>query len=123
MKMLNNIKRTGYKLKFKAKKRSPEIFIVAGVFGTIASTVMACKATTKLQDITDDAKDQIDSVHEAAEHPENLPEEYTEKDATRDLTIIYTQTGMKIAKLYAPAIITGTLSIASIITSHNILRK
>lgn len=30
---------------------------------------------------------------------------------------------MKIAKLYAPAIITGTLSIASIITSHNILRK
>ena len=31
MKMLNNIKRTGYKLKFKAKKRSPEIFIVAGV--------------------------------------------------------------------------------------------
>lgn len=31
MKMLNNIKRTGYKLKFKAKKRSPEIFIVAAV--------------------------------------------------------------------------------------------
>ena len=34
MNLLNNIKRTGYKLKFKAKKRSPEILIVAGVIGT-----------------------------------------------------------------------------------------
>ena len=123
MKMLNNIKRTGYKLKFKAKKHSPEILIVAGVIGTITSTVMACKATTKLQDITEDAKDQIDSVHEAAEHPENLSEEYTEQDAKHDLTVIYTQTGIKVAKLYMPSIILGSLSIASIVTSHNILRK
>ena len=123
MKMLNNIKRTGYKLKFKAKKHSPEILIVAGVIGTITSTVMACKATTKLQEITEETKDQIDSVHEAVEHPENLSEEYTEKDAKHDLTVIYTQTGVKIAKLYAPSVILGSLSLASIITSHNILRK
>ena len=123
MKMLNNIKRTGYKLGFKAKKHSPEILIVAGVIGTITSTVMACKATTKLQEITDNTKEQIDSVHEAVEHPENLPEEYTEKDMKHDLTVIYTQTGVKIIKLYAPSIILGSLSIASIVTSHNILRK
>ncbi len=123
MKMLNNIKRTGYKLKFKAKKRSPEILIVAGVIGTIASTVMACKATTKLQEITEDTKDQIDSVHEAVEHPENLSEDYTEKDMKHDLTVIYAQTGAKIAKLYAPSVILGTLSLASIVTSHNIMRK
>ena len=123
MKMLNNIKRTGYKLKFKTKKRGPEILVTLGVIGTIASTVMACKATTKLQEITEDTKEQIDSVHEAVEHPENLSEEYTEKDAKHDLTVIYTQTGIKIAKLYAPSVILGTLSLTSIITSHNILRK
>ena len=123
MKMLNNIKKAGYKLKFNGKKHSPEILIFVGVIGTIGSTVLACKATTKLQDIKDEAKDQIDSIHEAAEHPEELSEEYTENDAKHDLTVVYAQTGIKIAKLYAPSVILGTLSIGSIITSHNILRK
>ena len=30
------------------KKHSPEILMVAGIAGTIASTVLACKATTKV---------------------------------------------------------------------------
>lgn len=35
----------------KVKKHSPEILIVAGVVGTVASAVMACKATTKLSTV------------------------------------------------------------------------
>ena len=34
-----------HKALFKVKKHSPEILITAGVIGTVASAVMACKAT------------------------------------------------------------------------------
>ena len=36
---------------------------------------------------------------------------------------MYIQTGVKIAKLYAPAVVLGTISIAGIVASNNILRK
>lgn len=39
------------------------------------------------------------------------------------MTIIYAQTGLKIAKLYAPSVILGILSLGGIVASNNILRK
>lgn len=105
------------------KKYSPEILVVAGVVGTVASAVMACKATTKLNDILVKAKQDVEVIHDAIEHPETLPGEYTPEDGRKDLTIVYTQTGLKLIKLYGPSLALGTLSIASILTSSNILRK
>ena len=49
--------------------------------------------------------------------------DYTEEDGKKDLAIAYVQTGVKIAKLYGPSVILGTLSITAILTSNNILRK
>lgn len=115
------IKKTGYGL----KQHSPEILMVAGVVGTVASAVMACKATTKLGGILDEAKDRIDTVKHYTEHPEELPEEadYTEEDGKKDLAIVYGQTGLTLAKLYAPAVIVGALSLTAIVSSNKILRK
>lgn len=113
---------TGLKL----KKHSPEILIVAGVVGTVASAVMACKATTKVSEILEEAKDMIDDIHEMSEIAENneeYAEKYTEEDAKKDLAIVYVQTGVKLAKLYAPSVILGGLSLTAIVTSNNILRK
>ena len=108
----------------KIKKHSPEILIVVGVVGTVASAVIACKATTKVNRIIDDAKDDIDKVHAATENcVTEAGETYSTEDSKKDLVIIYAQTGVKLAKLYAPAVILGTLSIASILASNNILRK
>lgn len=108
----------------KIKKHSPEILIVVGVVGTIASAVIACKATTKVNKIIDDAKDDIDKVHVATENcVTEAGETYSTEDSKKDLAIIYAQTGVKLAKLYAPAVILGTFSIASILASNNILRK
>lgn len=45
------------------------------------------------------------------EWTDNGGSKYTQDDAKKDTTIIYTQTGRKLAKLYAPSIILGTLSI------------
>ena len=120
--LMTTVTRTIKKTGFKLKKYSPEILIVTGVIGTVTSAVMACKATTKVSDILDKAKDDIDSVKECREKSNNN-EVYTEEDSKKDLTIIYAQTGVKLVKLYAPSVILGALSLTGIISSHNILRK
>ena len=110
------------KMGFQLKKHSPEILVVAGVVGTVVSTVMACKATTKVSEILENSKNVIDSIHDCQAN-EAMADQYTPEDAKKDLAIVYIQTGLKLAKLYAPAVTLGTLSIASILASNNILRK
>ena len=39
------------------------------------------------------------------------------------MTIVYTQTAVKLLKLYGPSIVLGGLSITAILTSNNIMRK
>ena len=128
-KIVGNLSRTFSKAGLKLKKHSPEIMVVAGVVGVVGSAVMACKATTKIGEILNETKENIDAVHEATEKGavlntntgELVP--YSAEDGKKDLTIYYVQSGMKLAKLYAPAVILGALSITSIVASHNILRK
>ena len=106
------------------KKHSPEILVVAGVVGAVASAVIACKASTKVGKITEEAKDNIDAIHEAEKNGVTPTGEiYTKEDAQKELAVTYIQTGIKYAKLYAPAVILGSLSVTSILASNNILRK
>ena len=122
--ILNNVSRTFSKVKFGVKKHSPEILIVTGVVGVVTSAVMACKATTKIGKIADEHSQQINDVHVALEKGvTNAGETYNEEDSKKVLTIIYAQTGLKYAKLYAPAVILGALSLTAIVSSNNILRK
>lgn len=122
--ILNNVNRALNKAKFNVQKHSPEILIVTGVIGVVASAVMACKATTKVGKVAEDHEKQINEVHEAAEKGvTKAGESYNEEDAKKDLTIIYAQTSLKYVKLYAPAVILGALSLTAIVSSNNILRK
>lgn len=107
----------------KLKKHSPEILVVAGIAGTVVSAVLACKATTKVAEILDETKGTLDTIHEGMETGAINGQEYTTEAGKKDTVVVYAQTGMKLAKLYAPAIILGTLSITSILASNNILRK
>lgn len=107
----------------KLKKHSPEILVVAGITGTVVSAVLACKATTKVAEILDETKGTLDTIHEGMETGAINGQEYTTEDGKKDTVVVYAQTGMKLAKLYGPAIILGTLSITSIFASNNILRK
>lgn len=123
--IMNTLTRKFYRVGIKFKKHSPEILVGAGVVGVVASAVMACKATTKLDDVLAETKDTVDKIHDVTEHPEKIPEgkEYTVEDSKKDLTIVYTQAGVKLVKLYGPAVVLGTVSIAAIIGGHHILRK
>lgn len=107
----------------KLKKHSPEILVVAGVAGAVVSAVVACKATTKVSAILEDTKDTLDIIHDGVEIGAIKGKTYTPEDGKKDTTMVYVQTGVKLAKLYAPAVILGTLSITSILASNNILRK
>lgn len=125
MKMPEKMTRFIGKTKFGVKKHSPEILIVAGVAGIVASTVMACRATTKLNTIIEPSKNDIATIKDIVAHPEKLPEgkTYTKKDSQKDLTIVYARTGLQLAKLYAPSVILGALSITCVVSSNQILRK
>ncbi len=120
--IMKNVSATFGKVSLKLKKHSPEILVVAGVVGTVASTVMACRATTKLSSVLEESKNNIETIHKCADD-ESMVEKYSKDDAKKDLAIVYVQTGVKLAKLYAPSIALGALSITSIVASHNILRK
>lgn len=120
--ILNKASRTFYKTGFKLKKHSPTILAVAGTVGVVTSGVMACKATTKLSTIIDEHHDNVNEIHDYIEE-NGFSDKYTEKDSNKDLTIVYAQTGVKLAKLYAPSVILGTISLTAILGSNHILRK
>ena len=122
-KFMNSVTRTLNKARFQIKKHSPEILIVAGIAGVVTSAVMACKATTKINDILDQTKEEVGKVNDALANEKISEDVYSKEDAKKDLAIIYIQTGVKLAKLYGPSLILGALSITSILASNNILRK
>lgn len=124
--IMNSISRSFHGVGLQFKKHSPEILVAAGIVGGVASAVLACKATTKLSGVLETAKKNIEDVHNVAENPEAYGltrDDYTEEDGKKDLVIVYAQTGLELAKLYAPAVGLGVLSISSILAGHNILRQ
>lgn len=130
MKIPANVTRAFHNVIFQVKKHSPEILLVTGIASGIAGTVMACKATTKVQEVLAQSKEDVAIIHECIEneaikHPETGEElaPYDQEQGKKDLAIIYGKTGLEVAKLYAPAVILGSVSILSILASNNIIKK
>ena len=120
--IMDNVTRMVYKTGLKIRKHSPEILMVAGVAGVVTSGVMACKATLKVNEILDDTKSQIDTIQEVLDNPE-MADKYTDADGKKDKTIVYTQTGIKLFKLYGPSIMLAGASIGCLVGSNRILNK
>ena len=109
-------------VKWNVEKHSPEILLGVGVVGVVATTVTACKATMKLNDILDECVETREKIKEVAENPK-YDDKYSEEDAQKDLTINYVQTGVKIVKLYAPSVALGVFSVGCLLGSHNVMQK
>ena len=138
MKFLKNIKkdeiietvsRTASKCGYRLKKASPTIMIVGAAIGGVTATVLACKATLKAQDILSEHNAQVESIHTAKAQVESgeliLSEDdsYTDEDVKKDITTTYVQTGLKLAKVYAPAVTLGAVSLGCMFGSHHIMSK
>ena len=120
--IISNLTRTLNRTCLKIKKHSPEILLASGTVGVVVSGVMACKATLKVNEILDESKQQIDTIHSVAADP-NMAEKYTAEGNKKDLTIVYTQTAVKMIKLYGPSVGLGVVSLGCMIGSNRILSK
>ena len=101
------VKTAAKKAIFNVKKHSPEILIVAGIAGVVTSAVMACKATMKVNEVLAETKENINKVHDVMADQGISEKEYSKEDSARDLAIIYGKAGVKLVKLYGPAIATS----------------
>lgn len=101
-----------------ARKHSPVILTSAGVVGVVTSTVLACRATLKLESV----------VSNVADHKQLVAFEFeggtmTEKEKNKQLTFLYLGTTRDLAKLYGPAITLGVASIACIAGAQGIMHR
>lgn len=114
----NSVTRAAARSVLQAKKNAPHIFFAAGVAGVVGSTVLACKATLKLERTMDDIKKDVETVKELGKSPRRGTINYTDQDYNRDLGYVYGRGILTMGKLYGPALVLGTLSIAALTGSH-----
>lgn len=102
------------------QKHSPTLLFGAGVVGVVATVVLASRATLKMEELIGEAEEKDVKIDAALELKSD---EYTEEDAKKDSILVKSQTAAKIAKLYAPAIAVGVVSIGCFTGSHVILSR
>lgn len=111
-----------------ASEQAPKALFVGGVVGMVGSTVLACRATLKLEAVLDEIehnKAQADQAKELVDAEGGTTESgqtYTDKEHRRDVTIISIRGVGNVVKLYAPAVLLGGVSIFALTKSHNILK-
>lgn len=104
------------KTAFKLKKASPTIMVVGAAIGGVTATVLACKATLKAQYILAEHKANVEKIHETKDKVDSGEIQLSEGET-------YIKTGMKLAKVYAPAIGLGAASLGCMFGSHHIMTK
>ena len=99
-------------------KHAPTILTATGTAGFIGTTILASKATLKVEETVAEEAALLVKVHEAHEAGK-----LEDEDALHDKVVLYTRMTTKLAKLYAPALILGAASIVSLATGHGIMLK
>jgi len=103
-----------------AEKNSPTILFGLGVVGMVGSTVLACRATLKLEKVLEQAENDLNAAKQVRElHPDK----YSDTDRKKDTAIIYIRGIAGVVKLYAPSIILGGVGIVCLTKSHKILQQ
>lgn len=107
--------------KLKLQKEAPTIALGAGVTGFVGTVVLAVKATGEARKVLDDHKERIQEQKQAL-HLANQDDsiEYSEETYRRATFGNWIITIGKLAKVYGPTILVGSLSIASLIAGHRI---
>jgi len=114
----NQVTRSIGRSVLQTKKNSPHIFFALGLAGVITSTVLACRATLKLEETLDEIKEDVEVVKNLSKI-----ESYSERDYYRDLGYVSAKSAWKITKLYGPPVVIGAVSISALTGSHIQLTK
>lgn len=102
------------------QRHSPRLLFVGGVVGVTASTVLACRATLRVEDVLQEARERRMLIESTLD---DATAAYFAEDHNRDLGIIQRQTAIRLIRLYGPAVIVGALSITALAKSHSILSQ
>ncbi len=107
---------TGGKM-LSAKQNSPQIFFVGGLLGSVLSTVLACRATLKLEKTVEDIRNDLLSVKQLGDDAKETGD-YDEREYYQSLMVVYARSSVKIGKLYGPSVVVGALSVGALTGSH-----
>jgi hypothetical protein len=99
-------------------KNSPEILLVVGIAAGLAGAYMAAKVTETARQEVADTKEEAQEVMAKTQS-----DEYTETDQQQELGMVVIKGGLRVAKLYAPAIGFGVLSVTALLASHGIMSR
>lgn len=99
---------------------SPQLLFGAGVVSMLGGTVLACRATLKLDETLAVAEKDRDILKVMLEDETN---DYSHEEYKKATTHILIRTTLEISKLYAPAVILQVAGIAALTKSQNILNK
>lgn len=130
------------KTKMLVSKHSPEIWIGAGVITVLGGTILACRASMKLEAVMEgheveremldadfeDAKLYTDSTSEEGIEKRQVQEGeevtiMTEKQYKKECALITLSTAGELAQMYAPSVLMISGGIAMIVGGHRILQK
>lgn len=121
-KLPNNVSSKIGRATLHASKHSPAILFGVGVVGVVTSTVLACRATLKMDEVLEKAQKKTEEFEQAklVQTPDNP---YSERDQKRDLVNLRINTAVDIIKLYGPAVIVGFVGITALTGSHVVLTR
>jgi len=105
------------------KKQSPHIFFVGGVVCVVSSTILACRATLKMDKTMDKILTDRENLREIKEGMRDGTTAYPIHQYRKDVFYIRRTTVLEIGKLYGPPFILGALGIAALTGSHIQLTK
>lgn len=112
-----------------AKKNAPTLLVVGGLITGGAALVTACIQSTKLNDILDESKAEMDKRQAAVDEEKMMKDDetgeerqYTQEDADHDKRALYFRTALRICKLYAIPAVLSAISIAMILTGNKMHR-
>lgn len=109
-----------------AKKNAPQLLIAGGIITGAAALITACVQSTKLNDIIEDGKTQMEERQKAVDEGKMMRTEegeekpYTQEDCDHDKRAVYFRTALRIAKLYAIPSVLSALSIFLILKGNGL---
>jgi hypothetical protein len=100
------------------RKNSPHIFFGAGVVGAVGSTVLACRATLKLEETLDNLQVHHNNLQAVKEGLDKGLGTITREEYVKECAAVYTKSAVELTKLYGPAVVVGVAAVACLTGSH-----
>lgn len=120
MNVKNTLTRATAQSTQRLKQNAPTLMTVAGVAGMITTVGLAIHASLKAADVLPELKKDIAEVKDLELRDE---EDLTDQARARRLAKVYGEAGGVLLRLYGPTLLTGSVSVALIVSGHGMMKR